>query len=92
MSQKLKKIHEQKMRDADIRDTQTRAQIQVGKIIDRLTAYVNGEVELTAAQVSAAKTLLNKVLPDLSTHKHSGDEDEPMRVVEKIERVIVRPE
>jgi len=73
-------------------DAKTRAQINAGKIIDRLTDYVNGEVELTASQVGAAKTLLNKVLPDLSSHKHSGDEDAPaVTRVETVERVIVKP-
>lgn len=70
--------------------------IQAGTIIDRLTAYVNGEAELSASQVSAAKTLLNKVLPDLSSQKGSGEDDsaqtQTIQVVEKVERIIVRPE
>lgn len=80
------------------RDAETRAMIQAGTIIDRLTAYVNGEVELSASQVSAAKTLLNKVLPDLSSQKDSGENDgsqtqtQTIQVVEKVERIIVRPE
>lgn len=48
-------------------DEQTRAKIQAAQIINRLMNCVNGEVELSAQQVSAAKTLLNKVLPDLQS-------------------------
>lgn len=47
-------------------DDETRAKIQAAQIINRLQSCVNGEVSLDAQQVSAAKTLLNKVLPDLS--------------------------
>lgn len=46
-------------------DDQTRAKIQAAQIINRLHGCVMGKVELSPAQVSAAKTLLGKVLPDL---------------------------
>jgi len=46
-------------------DDETRAKIQAAQIINRLYGCVMGEVTLDAQQVSAAKTLLNKVLPDL---------------------------
>lgn len=47
-------------------DDETRAKIQAGVIIDRFTKCLNGEIELSQTQVSCGKTLLNKVLPDLS--------------------------
>lgn len=47
-------------------DDETRAKIQAAQIINRLQGCVDGTVTLDAQQVSAAKTLLNKVLPDLS--------------------------
>lgn len=48
-------------------DDQTRAKIQAAQIINRFMSCINGDIELTAAQVSAGKTLLNKVLPDLQS-------------------------
>jgi len=55
-------------RRAGYRHTQaTRDKIQAAQLINRLYAGAMGEVELTPAQVNAAKTLLNKVLPDLSS-------------------------
>lgn len=48
-------------------DDETRAKIQASQIINRFMACINGEVELSASQVSAGKTLLNKVLPDLQS-------------------------
>jgi len=48
-------------------DDQTRAKIQAAQIINRFMACMNGDIELTAAQVSCGKTLLNKVLPDLQS-------------------------
>lgn len=53
-------------------DDETRAKIQAAHIIRRFMACVNGEIELTSAQVSAGKTLLNKVLPDLSAVSMDG--------------------
>lgn len=46
-------------------DEQTRAKIKAACIIHRLHQHVMGEVELQPAQVSSAKILLSKVLPDL---------------------------
>lgn len=47
-------------------DDETRAKIQAAQIINRLHKCVMGEITLESSQVSAAKALLNKVLPDLS--------------------------
>lgn len=61
-------------------DEETRAKIQAAQIINRLQGCVMGTVTLDAQQVSAAKTLLNKVLPDLSTTTLQGDPDKPLAV------------
>jgi hypothetical protein len=58
-------------------DERTRAKIQTSQLINRLTQYVNGEVKLEAAQVSAALGLLKKTLPDLSAVDHSGEVTAP---------------
>jgi hypothetical protein len=51
-----------------------------------------GEVEATPAQVSAAKTLLSKTLPDLKAIEHSGDPDNPMSMRHQIiQRTVVDP-
>ncbi len=54
-------------------DENTRAKIQAAQIINRLYGHVMGEIELDAAQVSSAKTLLAKVLPDMKAIEHTGD-------------------
>lgn len=48
-------------------DDETRAKIQAGVIIDRFTKCLQGDIELSAQQVSCGKTLLAKVLPDLAS-------------------------
>lgn len=53
-------------------DENTRAKIQAAQIINRLHKHVMGQVELDSAQVSSAKTLLNKVLPDLKQEELRG--------------------
>lgn len=44
-----------------------RSKIQASQIINRLQKAFDGEVELTAVQVNIAKSLLDKVLPNLSS-------------------------
>lgn len=68
----------------------TREKIQASQLINRLYSGAMGEVDLTPAQVNAAKALLNKVLPDLSAVEIDGDLDVNAKV-EKIEREIVDP-
>lgn len=54
-------------------DEQTRAKIQAALIIGRLQDCVLGKVVLDAQQVSSAKALLNKVLPDLQSVEVNAD-------------------
>ena len=49
-----------------------RQTIQVEMILGQLHGCVDGTVELSASQISAARVLLNKVLPDLSTVTNTG--------------------
>lgn len=44
----------------------TREKIRTTQIVNRLNKFVDGEVEMTPAQVTAAKILLDKTLPNLS--------------------------
>jgi len=44
-----------------------RARITGSKIITRLIQHVEGEIELTPAQVASARILLGKVLPDMKS-------------------------
>lgn len=48
-----------------------KARIQGSQIMNRLMGHVNGEIELTATQVNAAKILLGKVIPDLKSTEMS---------------------
>lgn len=50
-----------------------REKIQASQLVNRLTAHVNGTVELTATQVTAALGLLRKCVPDLAAVQHSGE-------------------
>ena len=54
-------------------DDQTRAKIQAAQIINRLQGCVMGEIELTPVQVSAAKILLGKILPDLQSTENKTE-------------------
>ncbi len=70
-------------------DDETRAKIQVAQIINRMQKCIDGKIALDAQQVSCAKALLNKRLPDLASVQMSGDIDNP--IIHVIENTIVRP-
>lgn len=55
-----------------------RARIRAGGIAKRLEGHVLGKVEMSTSQVTAALGLLRKVVPDMSTHEHTGADGEPL--------------
>lgn len=54
-------------------DDSIRSKIEVLTIVERLTQFVKGEIEMTSPQVSAALGLLKKALPDLASVEHGGE-------------------
>lgn len=50
-----------------------REKIQTSMLINRLQDHVNGVIELSSTQVSAALGLLKKTAPDLSAVEHAGE-------------------
>lgn len=54
-------------------EDEVRRKIQQSKIVNRLISYINGEISLVPAQVTAALGLLRKTLPDLAQVEHSGE-------------------
>jgi hypothetical protein len=67
-----------------------RVKIQNSNILNALIEHATGEREMSATQVSAGLGLLKKIMPDLAATTISGDEDSPLNMVHRIERVIVR--
>jgi hypothetical protein len=67
----------------------TRTKIQATQIINRLMQHVMSDAPIMdASQVNAAKTLLGKTLPDLAAVQHSGDADQPLRMI--FERRVIK--
>lgn len=61
-----------------------RLKIQTSQLINRLTNFVNGEVNLSPAQVTAALGLLKKSLPDLTAVSAGADSEGQLRGVREI--------
>jgi len=61
-------------------DTKTKRLIQASQLLNRLNSFANGEIELTSAQVNAAKVVIGKSIPDLKAIEHSSDSDAPLQV------------
>lgn len=59
---------------------EVRAKIQASVLIDRMQKHVMGELEMTATQVKAADSLLDRSVPKLSQIQHIGDDEQPVEV------------
>lgn len=70
---------------------EVRQKIKASQLINRLQDHIFSEVDMTKTQVSAALGLLKKVVPDLQAMQVSGDADNPLTVISRIERVVVDP-
>ena len=68
-----------------------RVKIQNSNILNALIEHVEGKREMSPTQVSAGLGLLKKALPDLSSVEVTGDPDNPVNVVTRIELVPVAP-
>ena len=68
-----------------------RLKIQASQLVNVLQNHALGldEKELSATRLKAIEILLRKSIPDLSAVTLSGDEDNPIAVVGKIERVLI---
>jgi hypothetical protein len=64
-----------------------RVKIQNSNILNALMEHVEGKREMSPTQVTAGVALLKKVLPDLQAVQHSGDADNPIQTVNRIELV-----
>lgn len=58
----------------------TRERIKASMLLNRLEKFVEGEVELSPAQVTAALGLLKKVVPDLQAVTLDGNVDHNVKV------------
>ena len=54
---------------------EVRAKIQASVIIDRMQRHIAGDLEMSATQVAAANSLLDRSVPKLQQIQHVGDED-----------------
>lgn len=67
-----------------------RSKIKTSQLLNRLSDHALNGLELGPTQVRAIEVLLRKVLPDLQTVQHTGDADNPLKIVTIIE--LVAPE
>lgn len=58
-----------------------RDKIKNSNILSCLIAHAEGAREMSATQVTAGLGLLKKCLPDLQAVEHSGDRDNPLRLI-----------
>lgn len=61
-------------------DAKTKRLIAASQLINRLISHANGELEMTATQINAAKIVINKAIPDLKAIEHSGPQGAVLQV------------
>lgn len=59
---------------------EVRARIQASALVTRLHQCAMGQVELSAVQVNAINSLLDRSVPKLSQIQHVGDEENPLQM------------
>lgn len=78
MAARLNKLH----------SAEVRAKIQASQLINVLQDHaLTGEGEISSTRLKAIEILLRKSIPDLSAVTVSGDEENPLRAVQRIELV-----
>ena len=65
-----------------------RSKIKVSNIIDRLEKHVAGEIELTPAQVTSARVLLDKSLASLTATEVTGKDGGPLEVMDRTVKLV----
>jgi len=68
-----------------------RQKIQASVIIDRLQRHIDGTLEMSATQVAAANSLLDRSVPKLQQIQHVGDEDQPIKHNHTVEFIGAPP-
>lgn len=53
--------------------------IRASMLLNRLESFAKGKVEMSAAQVQAARIVIGKVIPDLKSVEVTGDPDKPIK-------------
>lgn len=61
-----------------LHDEKTKDLIRASQLLNRLTLFANGQCDLSAAQVNAAKIVIGKVIPDMRYVEHGGDDKRPL--------------
>lgn len=64
-----------------------RTKIANSKIFKRLIEHAEGKTEMSPTQVQVGLALMKKILPDLSSVEHTGDQKNPLSVIHTIELV-----
>lgn len=82
MAARLNKLHSEEIR----------AKIQASQLINVLQKHaLTGEGEMPISRMKAIEILLRKSVPDLSAVTVSGDAENPLHTVGRIELVGIRP-
>jgi hypothetical protein len=61
-----------------LHDDRTKDRIRASQLLNRLTQFAKGEIDMSQAQVNAAKIVIGKVIPDLKAIEFTGKDGGPV--------------
>lgn len=61
-------------------DDKTKRLIRASQLLNRLNSFAIGEIEMSQAQVNAARVVIGKEIPDLKAIELSGDANNPVAI------------
>lgn len=64
-------------------DDKTKRLISASQLLNRLISHANGEIEMTASQVNAAKIVIGKAIPDLKAIELTGEDGGAIQLIAK---------
>ena len=63
-----------------LHEEKTKRLIRASQLLNRLNSFAIGEIEMTQAQVNAARVVIGKDIPDLKAIEISGDAKNPVAI------------
>lgn len=68
-------------------DDKTKRLIRASQLLNRLNSFANGEIDMTQAQVNAARVVIGKEIPDLKAVELTGAGGGPVQAKVSVEFV-----
>ena len=67
-----------------LHNDRTKERIRASQLLNRLNSFANGEIEMSNAQVNAARVVIGKIIPDLKAVELTGKDGGEIQTRNKV--------